>query len=321
LIIDHGSNDGTTSSIINEYAQLDARVSVVRTEINYFNDYFAKRIPNALGLYDMVDSNVNTDYVCSLDSDDYFYDNHLEVTIDLAIKNNADTVYFLIVGLIESEIQKRGIIYNTSLYHTGSSPYKQTVAVDEKTKWKWCSATYPSSAWWSALIKRGVFFSCLNSYWSFKDGYNPWDTLLSFMYAEKSEVVVFCDELLYGHTYKRNLYKESNSTKSRKDADAIKMFGFSALSILDCLRTNLDCYGFNADVYASIYGETKLSHVLNSALITLRKSDDREVLSTLFSDLLTLLSDDYIQRLVINNKETLRAIREIVGGLYLIMNF
>lgn len=94
LVIDHGSNDGTTASIIDEYAGRDARIRVVRTAVNHVNEWQAGREKNLMGSYKMLAENIRTEYVCMLDSDDYIDSGYLQEALEQMQQHGADT-YFI----------------------------------------------------------------------------------------------------------------------------------------------------------------------------------------------------------------------------------
>jgi len=94
LIVDHASQDDHTANIIQEYAALDDRIRVVRTEKNYLNELRSGREKDLSKLYQVYVDNIKSRFVCTIDSDDCYAKDFLQNAMDALEKEQADT-YFL----------------------------------------------------------------------------------------------------------------------------------------------------------------------------------------------------------------------------------
>jgi glycosyltransferase involved in cell wall biosynthesis len=84
LIVDNGCTD-KTADILREYAERDARIELVRLDRNRNDGEYVRLMSECL-------CDVSTEYVCSLDGDDWYAPTFLEETYGLALKNDADIV-------------------------------------------------------------------------------------------------------------------------------------------------------------------------------------------------------------------------------------
>ncbi len=82
ILVNDGSTDGSLD-ILNEYANLDSRFIVINQENKGLSGARNTGLKNAKG-----------DFVYFLDSDDYIHHQLLEITYNMAVKNNADMVAF-----------------------------------------------------------------------------------------------------------------------------------------------------------------------------------------------------------------------------------
>lgn len=83
LFIVNGATDNTLT-IVKEYAALDARISIIEME---------KNLPwTDIRLLNAVKDNLEGDYCCQLDSDDYYDEAFLEETVGIGERNNADII-------------------------------------------------------------------------------------------------------------------------------------------------------------------------------------------------------------------------------------
>jgi hypothetical protein len=90
LIYDNGISDGSRI-IIDEYVALDSRITVIAAEENfYLSEKHKLDLIKKLELH--MRENITTEYICILDSDDYYADTFLSDTLNAAKTNNADCV-------------------------------------------------------------------------------------------------------------------------------------------------------------------------------------------------------------------------------------
>jgi glycosyltransferase involved in cell wall biosynthesis len=86
-LLDNGST-GETADIIKEYARLDGRIEVIRYEDNIVpssSEAFTRRQYGAL-------AGATTEWLCHIDSDDYYEPTFMEETLKIALENKADLV-------------------------------------------------------------------------------------------------------------------------------------------------------------------------------------------------------------------------------------
>lgn len=94
VIIINGATDNTFD-IASQYAELDARIVIVNLDVNHV--WTDKILLNA------IKENVFGDYWCQLDSDDYYDERFLEITLNMATDNNADIVCVRTMAFCENK--------------------------------------------------------------------------------------------------------------------------------------------------------------------------------------------------------------------------
>ena len=106
IIVDDGSTDNT-KKVINEYIELDSRFKYIFQENAERSAARNNGIKNAKG-----------EYICFLDSDDYYLSNHLEVLKEYIKKNNNPKGLFFVNHLMLSEGTEQkveSLTYNNSI--------------------------------------------------------------------------------------------------------------------------------------------------------------------------------------------------------------
>ena len=159
LLIDHGSNDGTTASIIDEYAGRDARIRVVRTAVNHVNEWQAGREKNLMGSYKMIANNIRTDYVCMLDSDDYIDSDYLQEALAQMQRYGADT-YFIGALSYNEKNYKDG-----NLWLSYGLPPADRDACNIEDKIFLYANAFTSIGGWAMMTKRQLLLEGYNECW------------------------------------------------------------------------------------------------------------------------------------------------------------
>lgn len=185
FIVDHGSNDGVTSRIIKEYAALDSRIKVYRTEMNVEVERQQGRDAAHLreALFREICKRVTTEYMCWLDSDDFYFDDYLKYTYETAIKESVDLVCVQSLSYEENNHQNVRFQWYPILSN-------EIIAKSEREKWlAFCESRMPEAAW-SVLVKSDIYLNSFYTSWSYREGLTT-DKLSTFEMLKASQSAIF----------------------------------------------------------------------------------------------------------------------------------
>lgn len=149
LITDNGSTDGS-SEIINEYAKLDPRIEVITFNVNLASlQRYGDEKPIYWNRLREISDKITTKYCCSLDSDDYYEPDFLQITYELAEKHNAD----MVMGCSWLNVEEAPDKYWHMLPIIGTRVYSG----DKSTAMAILNHMFMWSPAWGKLMKSHVF--------------------------------------------------------------------------------------------------------------------------------------------------------------------
>ena len=295
FIIDHASNDGSTRRIISEYAALDKRIKVHRTECNFEIERQQGREHMQLKeeLFRITDEHVVTDYVCSIDSDDFYFESFLETTYGLSSTKNIDSVYVQTMVYDEKNLD-----YHMPFYQILS---KLITINDEREKWlAFCESRMPA-AWWGGMVKSGVFKKACKEAWLEK-GELVSDWNIAFLIMRNSKKVVLTSEVCHALTLRNNSVVAGVKTHSW--TYMIKWFGWMINDYLACTRDAFVRLGVDGDKFAYPLAQYVMEFIFYIANGLTGKWERVELID-FYNQLATLLDDDYVTSFI-NSKKMYR---------------
>lgn len=159
LIIDHASDDGITAKIINEYANADARIRVIRTKVNYVNELKCGKEKDLSKLYDIFVEHINSPYACVIDSDDCYNEAFLETAYTLLRQYGADTYFMGAISYNEANYNKG------NLWASFHLPPQNRIGNTEEDKAFLYANAYKSIGGWGMLTKTELLLKGYKSMW------------------------------------------------------------------------------------------------------------------------------------------------------------
>ena len=159
LIVDHASDDGITAKIINEYANADARIRVIRTKVNYVNELKCGKEKDLSKLYDIFVEHINSPYACVIDSDDCYNEAYLETAYTLLRQYGADTYFMGAISYNEANYNKG------NLWASFHLPPQNRIGNTEEDKAFLYANAYKSIGGWGMLTKTELLLKGYKSMW------------------------------------------------------------------------------------------------------------------------------------------------------------
>ncbi|GHU41365.1 hypothetical protein FACS1894111_03540 [Clostridia bacterium] len=293
FIVDHGSNDGTTSRIISEYAELDKRIKVYRTEINVEVERQLGRDATHFreALFQEIKKRVTTEYMCCLDSDDFYARDYLKYTYTNVVEQFADMV------CIQSSVYEENNHQNVRFlwYPILSS---EIIARSEKEKWlAFCETRMPEAAW-SVLVKSEIYLNAFHASWSCPNGLTT-DKKMSFEMLKASKCVIFTRNTYYTLTL-----RTASVVGGSKSSDWKYMLTWFDWMINEWLRETRDRYkqlNLNAKQYAYPLAQYIVTFVFSMS-DKLMKHRTRQELTEFYHKLEDILMEEYISQVIAYRK-------------------
>ena len=293
FIVDHGSDDGTTSRIIKEYAALDRRIKVYRTDTNVEVERQQGResAPLREALFQEIRKRVTTEYMCWLDSDDCYFDGYLEYTYTTAVKQCADMV------CVQSTVYEEGNHENFR-YQRYPILSNEITAKNEKEKWlAFCEAKMPNTGW-GVLVKSEVYLNSFHMAWS-HPGDLTTDLLSSFEMLKASKTTIFTRETYHAYTLRpTSVFRGSKSLDWKY---TIMWFEWMINGWLRETRDNYLNLNLNEDWYAYSSGYNVIEAIFFHVDILIKYQEKQELIEFYYS-LKKLLADEYILRVIHSRK-------------------
>jgi glycosyltransferase involved in cell wall biosynthesis len=234
LIADNGSTDGS-ADIIREYAEKDSRIEVYTLEKNYRlaridDPAYAKLAQESIrGNYKMRESLY--EYICILDSDDYYEPDFLEITYALAKQYDAD----IVAGRTQlykedapSEWQIMGSPLETNVYKGKN----EIAPMFLEHAFTWCVV-------WAKLMKFSIYLRNGFPVDAYTDVVgDAADVFANFVRLDLSEIIVLSNKCFHHCTIR----PDSQSKTMRQNSRAITRMYFLYDWLMDFLdRANALC--------------------------------------------------------------------------------
>lgn len=293
FIVDHGSNDGTTSRIINEYAALDKRIKVYRTPVNVEVERQQGResAKPREALFQEIKKRITTEYMCWLDSDDFFYDNFLEYSYTAIIKHHSDLVCVQSTTYEEDNHENVRFQWYPILSN-------EIIANTEKEKWLAFCETRMPEAGWSVLARSEIYLNAFHMSWSCPNGLTT-DKLSAFEMLKESNVAVFTRTPHHTLTL-----RSTSSVGGRKSLDWRYMLNWYNWMISGWLgETKGNCERLNLDSRRCAYSLGQyVVEFIYSMSDKLTKYRMREELGDFYRELKLLIADEYISDIIDSRK-------------------
>lgn len=306
FIVDHGSDDGTTSRIIKEYESLDKRIKVYRTEVNVEVERQQGReaAPLREALFQEIRKRVTTEYLCWLDSDDCYFDGYLEYTYAIATKQCADMV------CVQSTVYEEGNHENLR-YQRYPILSNEITTKNEKEKWlAFCEAKMPNTGW-GVLVKSEVYLNSFHMAWSHPGGLTT-DLLSSFEMLKASKTVIFTRKTYHAYTLRpTSVFRGS---KSHDWKYTIMWFEWMINGWLRETRDNYLNLNLSEDWYAYSSGYNVVDAIFSHVDILIKYRAKQELIEFYYS-LKKLLADEYLLR-VINSREVYKELYKKIASYF-----
>lgn len=197
IVLDNACNDGT-SEILKEYADKDDRIKLFTSSRNdiitgirnhEFEDYV---------------NNINSEYVCHLDSDDYLDIDFLKVSYEKAIEDNYDIV---VSGcrLFMNEDRTKGIMRVPPQFQTD----------DIKDVGNIFNEAYGCfRPMWQKIIKTSLYLESAKIF-NITKAENATDTIFNLQALKICKSIAFIDKVLTNYRIRDNSHYNANATISR----------------------------------------------------------------------------------------------------------
>lgn len=207
VIIINGATDATLS-IAEEYARLDKRIEIIRLDSNY--RWTEDILLNALS------DNIYGEYWCQLDSDDYYDERFLELSLDIALENQADIIHTrtcLFCSDKEYTPMEQGFLYDQhdkwffNIVHPPCRVLGPKNIITSYAKSEICS-TFWGKLYSASLMRRYVAY-ILGLTLKDRELYFRLDIAMTYKVLSMSERVYFTDNILHYASYSK-----TNSTFS-----------------------------------------------------------------------------------------------------------
>ena len=266
VILDNGCTDGT-SEMLKKYAQKDSRIKLFRNERNSV----IYGGPNNSGFTGYI-NNLKSEYMCSLDSDDYLHPDFLRELYTTAKNNNADIVISGTEMFYENNPQHRKIRMPPSFF------------TDDITK---VGDIFPQiydcfRTLWGKLVRTPINYLSRKYFLHNKmKMVSGADTIQCLYYLRFSNSVASVDKLLHYYRIRENSFFYSNVNKNRY-LNNLKIFNESKNLLISWNKLSNDNLNFLAQVL--YYSLTDCITIAANA-VKVPVEDRIEIITTILSDI------------------------------------
>lgn len=297
LFILNGPTDDT-ARIVTEYADLDARISIID---------MGRNLPwTDIKLLSAIRDNIEGDYCCQLDSDDYYDERFLEEAVEIGERNQADIICVrtcLFCADSEYNPMNTGLDYDwhDQFYFNVVHPpchiigHKNIMTAYARSK---ICSTFWGKLYTNTLIKQYLeYLTHLPA--ADRELYYRLDTAMTYRILSMAERVFYSDKVLHF-----SQYSKKNSTFTLAPVEWLMSLWYSYKGLKD----EMDSYykKKNAKAYAKGFLEVHLPWMVGrkGMLDNVESSKYRNAIIDNFKE---MISDPFFKSVLVNKRQYMKA--------------